>query len=234
MKLSIIIPVFNEEETITQIVERVRSVPLDTEIVMIDDASSDRSRDILYTFQSDSIKVVHHDINRGKGAAIATGLRLCTGDVVVIQDADLEYDPRDFIDLIKPIEAGQADVVYGVRDLTSQKPLMRFGNRFLTVLTNVLYGGNLNDMETCYKMMTRPVFERLDLECRRFDVEPEITAKILRMGFKIHEVPIHYEARHENKKLSPFDGWPALRALLKYRLMHIPRVAPRRTPAPTR
>jgi len=142
--------------------------------------------------------------------------------VVVIQDADLEYNPADFVELIKPIAAGKAQVVYGMRNLDSQRWFMRVGNRFLTILTNLFYGSNLNDMETCYKMMTRRVFRGLDLECRRFDVEAEITAKILRRGYHIHEVPIQYEARYENKKLSPLDGFPAIRALLKYRFAAIP------------
>jgi glycosyltransferase involved in cell wall biosynthesis len=149
--------------------------------------------------------------------AIATALRAARGDVVVIQDGDLEYDPNDFVKLIEPIDSGVAQVVYGIRDLSSQRVIMRAGNRFLTWLTGVLFGVRLRDMETCYKMMTRTVYQLLALECRRFDVEAEITAKILRAGFSIHERTIEYNARYDNKKLSPLDGLPTVLALIKYR-----------------
>lgn len=220
MKLSVIVPVFNEAETIEQIVARVRSIPLAHELVLVDDFSSDGSREMLDAMADEpDIQVLHHQINRGKGVAVATGLKVATGDVVVIQDADLEYDPQDFARMLEPILAGEAKVVYGVRDLGSQRRIMRFGNRLLSWITNLLYGSRLRDMETCYKMMTREVFEGLKLECKRFDVEAEITAKILRAGHKIHEYPVRYEARYENKKLSPLDGLPTLRALVKYRFL---------------
>lgn len=225
MKLSVIIPVFNEAETIEQIVARVQAISIDHEIILIDDSSSDGSREILDDLAAENITVLHHAVNRGKGSAIATGLQHATGDVVVIQDADLEYNPNDFDAIIQPILRGEAKVVYGVRDLGSQRAVMRFGNNFLTWLTNLMYGARLHDMETCYKMMTREVFEQLELECRRFDVEAEISAKILRLGYQIHEVPISYEARYENKKLSPMDGFPAVRALVKYRFA---RITPRK------
>ncbi|HJL70077.1 MAG: glycosyltransferase family 2 protein [Anaerolineales bacterium] len=218
MKLSVIIPVFNEAETIFELVERVRRVPLEKELVLVDDSSFDGSGEILARLGADAdTTVLSHPVNRGKGVAIATALHAASGDVVVIQDADLEYDPNDFMKLIEPIEKGAAQVVYGVRDLSSQRAIMRAGNRFLTWLTGVLFGVRLHDMETCYKMMTRSVYELLSLECRRFDVEAEITAKILRAGFSIHERPIAYNARYDNKKLSPLDGLPTLRALIKYR-----------------
>jgi len=218
MKLSVIIPVFNEAETIFELVERVRRVPLEKELVLVDDSSSDGSGEIMARLGADAdTTVLSHPVNRGKGVAIATALRAARGDVVVIQDADLEYDPNDFLKLIEPIEKGVAQVVYGVRDLSSQRAIMHAGNRFLTWLTGVLFGVRLHDMETCYKMMTRSVYELLSLECRRFDVEAEITAKILRAGFSIHERPIAYNARYDNKKLSPLDGLPTLRALIKYR-----------------
>ena len=218
MKLSVIIPVYNEAETILELVERVRQLPLEKELVLVDDSSSDGSDEILSRLGSDADTIVlTHPVNRGKGVAIATALRVASGDVVVIQDADLEYDPNDFLKLIEPIEQGVAQVVYGVRDLSSQRAIMRAGNRFLTWLTGVLFGVRLRDMETCYKMMTRSVYQLLSLECPRFDVEAEITAKILRAGFSIHERNIGYNARYSNKKLSPLDGLPTLRALIKYR-----------------
>ena len=218
MRLSVIMPVFNEAKTFTEIISRVRSLPLSHELVLVDDFSSDGSREMLDAMATDpDVQVLHHKINRGKGVAVATGLRVATGDVAVIQDADLEYNPQDFVQMLEPIAAGKAQVVYGVRDLSSQKPIMRFGNRLMSAITNLLYGAKLEDMETCYKMMTREVFQNLDLECKRFDVEAEITAKILRRGYSIQEIPIQYTARYEDKKLSPADGWPTLRALLKYR-----------------
>ena len=210
-------PVFNEAPTISLIVDRVQAVPLDKEIVLVNDASSDGSDKILDRLAGPGVKVIHHPSNHGKGAAIRTGMESATGEVIVIQDADLEYNPNDFLRLIQPIVEGKADVVYGVRALDSQRPIMRLGNHFLTVVTNALYGGQLADMETCYKMMRREIALSLDLECRRFDVEAEISAKLLRAKHKIFELPIEYTARYENKKLSPSDGFPALRALWKYR-----------------
>ncbi len=218
MRLSVIMPVFNEAKTITEIISRVRSLPLSHELVLIDDFSSDGSREMLDAMATDpDVQVLHHKINRGKGVAVATGLQVATGDVAVIQDADLEYNPQDFVQMLESIAAGRTQVVYGVRDLSSQKPIMRFGNRLMSAITNLLYGAKLEDMETCYKMMTREVFQNLELECKRFDVEAEITAKILRRGYSIQEIPIQYTARYEDKKLSPTDGWPTLKALLKYR-----------------
>ena len=218
MKLSVIIPVFNEAETIKEIVERVRKVPLEKEILLVDDASTDGSGAILENLSSDpDILILSHPFNRGKGVAIATALKVVTGDVIVIQDADLEYDPQDYLQLIEPIIQEDANVVYGVRDLSSQRVIMRLGNNLLSWIASLLFAVKLHDMETCYKMMTRPVFQTLSLECRRFDVEAEITAKILRAGFAIKERPITYDARYDNKKLSPLDGIPTLSALVKYR-----------------
>ena len=161
--------------------------------------------------------MVHHQHNQGKGAAIRTALNVSSGDYVVIQDADLEYDPADYPRLLAPIITGEAQLVYGVRSFAGQKPLLRWGNQFLTWVTNLLFGTRLHDMETCYKLLPGDLFRTLDLECNRFDMEPEITAKVLRRDYRIHEVPISYEPRGA-KKLSPWrDGLPALRALLKYR-----------------
>lgn len=217
VKLSVLIPAFNEAATIADVVARVQAVPLDLEIVLINDASSDGTSGIVEGLAAGDVRVLHHAVNRGKGAAIRTGLEAATGDLVVIQDADLEYDPCDLERLVGPLIQGKAEVVYGVRNLASQRAVMRFGNRFVTLIANVLYGQRLQDMETCYKVMRRDLALRLDLECRRFDVEAEITAKLLRAGCTIVEMPIHYTARYENKKLSPLDGWPTVQALWRYR-----------------
>jgi glycosyltransferase involved in cell wall biosynthesis len=218
MKLSVVMPVFNEAGTIAEILRRVDAVPIDKEIVLVDDCSRDETPGILKAqTHIRNLRVITHAVNGGKGAAIQTALEHVTGDIVVIQDADLEYDPNDFHALVAPIINGQSKVVYGARALHSQKWYMAAGNKFLTWVTNVLYGLRIQDMETCYKAMAREVVQGLKLECRRFDVEAEITAKIARRGYRIVEVPVRYTARHEQKKLSPFDGWPAIRALLKYR-----------------
>lgn len=217
MKLSILMPVFNEAPTIAAVVERVQAVALDKEIVLVNDASSDGSAGIIDRLASSEVRVLHHPVNRGKGAAVCTALEAATGEVIVIQDADFEYDPQDLPCLLAPLAAGQADAVYGVRSLASQKPVMRFGNWYVTAITNLLYGQHLKDMETCYKMMRREIALHLALECRRFDIEAEITAKLARAGYNIHEVPIQYTARYENKKLSPLDGIPTMQALWRYR-----------------
>ena len=210
-------PVFNEASTIADVVARVQSVPLDQEIVLVNDASSDGSARIIDQLASPNVRVIHHPTNRGKGAAICTALEAATGEAIVIQDADFEYDPQDLPCLLALLTAREADVVYGVRSLASQKPIMRFGNWYGTFITNLLNRGHLRDMETCYKMMSREIALSLQLECRRFDIEAEITAKVLRSGYAIREVPIHYTARYENKKLSPWDGIPTMQALWKYR-----------------
>ncbi len=217
MKLSVLMPAFNEAKTIQDVVARVQAVPLDLEIVLVNDASSDGTAGIVDDLASSNVRVLHHAVNRGKGAAIRTALDAATGDMVVIQDADLEYDPNDLVRLMAPLADGTAEVVYGVRSLDSQRLVMRLGNRFVTLLANLLYGQRLQDMETCYKMMCRELAQSLDLECRRFDVEAEITAKVLRSGYTIHELPISYTARYENKKLSPLDGLPTVQALWRYR-----------------
>jgi glycosyltransferase involved in cell wall biosynthesis len=217
MKLSVIMPVHNEVDTLAAVVERVRAVPLEKEIILVDDASTDGSSEIITGLERTGLRVIRHAANRGKGAAVRAGFDVASGDVVVVQDADLEYDPNDLVRLIEPIERGEADIVYGVRSLETQKVLLRWGNRFVTWATNVMYGQSLRDMETCYKMMRREVALALDLECRGFDVEAETTAKLLRGGLTICELPIRYTARYENKKLSPLDGLPTMRALWRYR-----------------
>jgi glycosyltransferase involved in cell wall biosynthesis len=217
MKLSVLMPVYNEEAGLEAILQRVQAVPVEKEIIVVDDCSTDRTPGILESIDLPDLKVFRHPVNQGKGAAIRTAIAAARGDAIIIQDADLEYSPEEYPHLLAPILSGLTDVVYGVRDLSGQRLTTRWGNRFLTVLTNLLYGTRLHDMETCYKVMRTEIANRLDLECNRFDLEPEITAKIARMGHTIVEVPISYAPRKE-KKLSPWrDGWPALSALLRYR-----------------
>ncbi|MBN1400811.1 MAG: glycosyltransferase family 2 protein [Anaerolineae bacterium] len=217
MKLSVLMPVYNEEAGLETILERVAAVDIEKEIIVVNDCSSDGTAEILARSVVPHLRVIHHAINQGKGAAIRTAMQAASGDAVIIQDADLEYDPTDYPRLLRPIIEGKAQVVYGVRDLSAQKPMVRLGNKFLTWLTNALYGTHLHDMETCYKVITTDIARSLQIECNRFDLEPELTAKIVRQGHRIYEVPISYEPRVE-KKLSPWkDGWPAVRALLRYR-----------------
>ncbi|MHB9033128.1 MAG: glycosyltransferase family 2 protein [Anaerolineae bacterium] len=217
MKLSVLMPVYNEEQDIAQILESVATVQVDKEIIVVNDCSRDGTAQILANLHFADLRVIHHTVNQGKGAAIRTALQAASGDAVIIQDADREYDPGDYPALLAPLIAGRARVVYGVRNFVGQKALLRWGNKLLTILTNLLYGVNIHDMETCYKLMTSEIARKLDLECNRFDLEPEITAKVIRLGEKIAEVPISYRPR-EAKKLSPWrDGLPALRALLRYR-----------------
>jgi glycosyltransferase involved in cell wall biosynthesis len=217
LKLSVLIPVYNEEAAIEELIQRVAAVELEKEIIVVDDCSHDATADILAGLRVPNLRVIRHEINRGKGSGVRTALAVATGDVVVIQDADLEYEPQDFARLISPLERGEADVVYGVRDLSSQSWFRHWGNRFLTWATNLLYRSQLQDMETCYKMMTLELARSLDLRARRFDLEPEITAKILTRGHKIREVPIAYTPRVE-RKLNPWrDGLPALWMLIKCR-----------------
>jgi len=217
MRLSVLMPVWNEEADLATILERVAAVDIPKEIIVVDDCSTDETPHILEGIGIPDLRIISHKVNRGKGAAIRTAMEAATGDAVIIQDADLEYDPQDYTALLAPILRGDASVVYGVRDLSRQKLAFRLGNQLLTALTNLLYGARLHDMETCYKVMTAPIAKALDIECNRFDLEPEITAKILRQGYRIHEVPISYEPRAEKKLSAWRDGWPALRALLKYR-----------------
>ena len=224
-KLSVIVPVFDERNTVVEIVRRMRAVdlPVDLEIVIVDDGSTDGTGDVLRQLADSTVRVVLHEHNKGKGAAIRTGLEKVTGDLVLIQDADLEYDPEDWPKLLAPVLRGKAQVVYGSR-FTGERRNMLFlhwvGNRFLSLVTNVLYNTTLSDMETCYKLMSRDVLEALDLRADHFDIEPEITAKILRRHIRIYEVPISYAGREfdEGKKISWRDGFGALWMLLKCRV----------------
>lgn len=219
MKLSIIMPVYNEKDTILEILHQVQAVDLPKEIIVVDDGSTDGTREVLRGEDNEETVVVYHDKNQGKGAAIRTALKKVTGEVVIFQDADLEYDPGDYGKLLQPILEGKSKVVYGVRTLRGQDALRQWGNRFLTWVTNLLYGVRLQDMETCYKMVSREVIDQFTVKANRFDIEPEITAKILKRGYRIYEVPISYTPRRE-RKLSPWkDGLPALWALIKYRFV---------------
>ena len=223
VRLSVVMPVYNERATIEEILARVRAVPIDKEILVIDDASTDGTREWLQSQPpSPDLRVFFQPENRGKGAAVRRGLEESRGDVVVIQDADLEYDPQDFSKLIDPIERGIADVVYGSRFLGWPRRVLRFrhqlANRVLTLLSNLATDLNLTDMETCYKMMTREVVQSLRLRSDRFGIEPEITAKIARLGYRVYEVPISYHGRDywEGKKIGWRDGFSAVWTILRY------------------
>jgi glycosyltransferase involved in cell wall biosynthesis len=219
MKLTVIIPVYNEATTVHALLERVLAVPVEKEVLIVDDGSDLATKGILSTVDTtNEVKLFAHPQNRGKGAGIRTALEHATGDVVIIQDADLEYFPEDYTALLKAYQESGATAVYGVRDLNGRSALMRYGNHFLTLVTNLLFGARLHDMETCYKLIDRRVMQSLNLTSRRFEIEAEISAKLLRQGIHPVEVPIRYEHREEGKKLTPLDGLPALATLLKYRL----------------
>lgn len=224
MKLSVIMPVFNEAQTLEEIVKQVLGTGIVHEIIMVDDGSTDGTRDILKQWENHPIiRVILHAKNLGKGSAVRTGFEAATGDVLVIQDADLEYDPRDYPKLLQPIEEGRADVVYGSRFIGGPARKVYFwhrvGNMALTLLTNILYNIDLTDMETCYKCMKREIVTNMKLRSRRFDFEPEITAKIAKRGYRIYEVAISYYGREydEGKKITGWDAIPAIWALIRYR-----------------
>lgn len=243
MKLSVIMPVYNEIATLEEIVKRVMTVDLtlnsdganplldsplvlDRELVIVDDGSTDGTREILDAWRArkeQEIRIIFHANNGGKGAALRTGFAAATGDILVVQDADLEYDPRDFGRLLEPILDGRTAVVYGSRFLGGPRSAMSLahtiGNKGVTWLTNLLYGTILSDMETCYKCFRRDVIADMPLRSRRFEIEPELTAKILKRGYSIFEVPISYNGRefHEGKKLTWRDGFSAISTLLRYR-----------------
>ncbi len=226
--LSIVIPVYNEQSTIKEVIERVLAVDLaaiQKEIIISDDGSTDGSVEIIERERlahSDLVKVHASVINLGKGAAIRFGFKYASGDVIIIQDADLELDPNEYVKLLQPILQGQADVVYGSRFKARNRNIAlktRLANRFLTGLTNLLYGSRLTDMETAYKVFRADVIKSLRLRCVGFDIEPEITAKLLKAGYTIYEVPISYNPRttQEGKKISWRDGIEAIYTLLKYK-----------------
>ena len=227
MMISVVIPVFNEERTIEQLVERVQAVPLDKELVVVDDCSTDGTRQILARLeQADNVRVLLHERNRGKGAALRTGFAEVRGEVVIIQDADLEYDPEEYPKLIAPILDGRADVVYGSRFSGGQPHRVLYfwhsvGNKILTLLSNVFTNLNLSDMEVCYKVFRREIIQAIEIEESRFGFEPEITAKLAKTGCRIYEVGITYSGRtyEEGKKIGWRDGFRAIWCILKYNLL---------------
>lgn len=240
VRVSVVIPVFNERRTVESLLRRVREVPLRLEVIVVDDGSSDGTRDILPRLEGELIDVlVMHEVNQGKGAALRTGFKHASGDVVVVQDADLEYDPREFPMLLEPILRGQADAVYGSRFLGGPHRVLYFwhsiGNRVLTLLSNMFTDVNLTDMETCYKMIRRELLDILPLSANRFGIEPELTARLAQAGARIWELPISYDGRSyaEGKKIGWKDGVSALWSIWKYNVFppKVPKWNPPAVPA---
>ncbi len=226
MKISVIVPVYNEKATIREILRRVQVMQLAEEIIVVDDGSTDGTREILQELDHQGpVRVVFHEKNQGKGAAVRTGIQQTRGDVLIIQDADLEYDPREYPNLLCPLEEGIADVVYGSRFLgAARRPILFWNmvaNKILTLMTNILYNNILTDMETGYKVFRRQVVEGMTIHARRFDFEPEFTAKILKRKARIYEVPITFNPRDyaEGKKIGMKDAFAAMWTLLKYRFI---------------
>lgn len=225
VKLTVIMPVYNEASTLREIIQKVLEVPVEKELIIVDDYSTDGSREILSEYENnDQIKIAYHDHNQGKGSAIRTGKKYIEGDIVIIQDADLETEPNDYIDLIKPIVNKETKVVYGSRLLKLQKVYDKkyyLGGRLITFFANLLYNQNITDEPTCYKVFDAKLFNSIPLKCKGFEFCPEITAKISKRGIKIKELPMNYYPRsvNEGKKLRPTDGIKALWTLLKYKFV---------------
>lgn len=225
MKFSIIVPVYNEKETIRKILKRVRDINLEKEIIVVDDGSTDGTKRLLKNLSLKGFKIIYHPENRGKGAAIRTGLKHITGDVVIIQDADLEYDPKNYYRLIEPIVTGRSDVVYGSRILGRNKKasfIYYLGNKILTSLTNLLYHTKITDLYTGHKAFRSKILKNIDLKCKGFEFCSEVTAKISKQKYRIYEVPISYQPRSwkEGKKISWRDGLVGLWILVRYRFIN--------------
>ena len=229
MKLSVVIPVYNEEKTLAEIVRRVQATPFEKEIVLVNDGSRDRSREIMEQLAREhpNVRCFHHEVNSGKGAALSTGFTKVTGDIVLIQDADLEYDPNDYAALLVPILEGKADVVFGSRFLGGRYARVHLywhylGNRMLTTASNMFTNLNLSDMETCYKVFRREVADRIQIQSRTFAVEPEFAAKVAKLRARVYEVPISYAGRDysEGKKIGLKDAFIALWAIVRWSVFH--------------
>lgn len=232
MTLSVVIPVYNEEQTIGQVLDKIRGVPVNKEVIIVDDGSTDHTREILRDRKATNseIKIVHHSvINIGKGAAVRIGIHQAVGDIILIQDADLELDPTEYPQLVAPILEGRAKIVYGSRFMKRQPMpwLTRFSNRLLVHLTNLLYGTKLSDMETAYKVFHADILRRIKLKSFGFEFEAEVTAKAARLGYTIHEVPISYSPRtiQDGKKVNWLDGIKAILMLIKVRVAPISDIA---------
>lgn len=228
MRLTVVIPVYNEEQYIKSLVARVQAVPVEKDLVIVDDCSSDKTLERLRELEKEyaNVRVFYHEVNQGKGAALRTGFKHATGDIVVIQDADLEYDPNEYPKLIKPITDGLADVVFGSRFSGGESHRVLYywhsmGNRFLTMLSNMLTNLNVTDMETCYKVFKREIIQGITIEENRFGFEPEITAKVAKLRCRVYEVGISYSGRtyEEGKKIGWKDGVRAIICILKYNLL---------------
>ncbi|MEM1450323.1 MAG: glycosyltransferase family 2 protein [Planctomycetota bacterium] len=239
MKLSVVVPVYNEEKTLAEIVGRVLAQPFDKEIILVDDGSKDRSREIMAELKErhPEVRTIHHEVNKGKGGALQTGFQNVTGDVVLVQDADLEYDPNDYAALLEPLQSDKADVVYGsrFRKVPSGKVHAFWhthGNRMLTLVSNMFTDLHLSDMETCYKVFKADIARRLDIQSRTFAVEPEVTAKVAKMNVRIYEVPISYHGRnyHEGKKIGLKDAFIAMWAIFRWSFAKVEPLTPPGSP----
>jgi glycosyltransferase involved in cell wall biosynthesis len=224
LKISVVIPVYNERNTVKEILRQIQEVQLEKEIIVVDDYSTDGTREALKEMKGDNLKILYHEKNRGKGAALKTAFQEVKGDIVIIQDADLEYNPQEYHKLIQPILAGKADAVYGSRFLSGPHRVLFFwhyvGNKLLTTLSNMFTNLNLTDMETCYKAFHSSLLERIEINSERFGFEPEITAKLAKLNCRIYEIPISYSGRDysEGKKINWKDGIAAVFWIIRYNL----------------